>query len=119
MGKRSLVPRAESLAFTIHSSEFFLEEVAGSLGLDLTSTVFVPPPQKKFFFHLDGHRWRLVGPEPFHKTRLSVGIRTPELLPPWPLFSSCSPLHDHSRAGTTGTPHLEEMGSRKGPLMMD
>ena len=56
MGKRSLVPRAESLAFTIHSSEFFLEEVAGSLGLDLTSTVFVPPPQKKFFFHLDGHR---------------------------------------------------------------
>lgn len=49
MGKRSLVPRAESLAFTIHSSEFFLEEVAGSLELDLAGTVFMPPPKKIFF----------------------------------------------------------------------
>ena len=49
MGKRSLVPRAESLAFTIHSSEFLLEEVAGSLELDLAGTVFMPPHQRFFF----------------------------------------------------------------------
>ena len=49
MCKRSLVPRAESLALTIHSSEFFLEEVSGSLGLDLAGTVFMPPPKKIFF----------------------------------------------------------------------